>query len=39
MIKRLEIREKEVIEESNYVERKFYHHTSPKMLIRGPGFS
>jgi len=39
MIKRLEIREEKVIEETNYVERKFYHYTSSKMLLQGPGFS
>jgi len=39
MIKRFEIREEKIIEESNYVERKFYHHTSTKMLLQGLGFS
>jgi len=35
----LEIREEKVIEESNYVERTFYHHISPETSLENPGFS
>jgi hypothetical protein len=35
----LEIREEKVFEESNYVERTFYHHISPKTPLQNPDFS